>query len=238
MFEQTKLIHIPKVAEVMAIERKLKGERLELAQKAFDVLHDLKHAQSDPSVAWKVNNLPNLLRGFDRVIRESHRKDTRPAGCLNVKVKLYSKDKGNFFSRLLAQEEPVETFNLGLASVNVVTTAGVNFVVDAFQALETISNFKYHQSGTNNTAEAVGDTDLNTATGSRVTGTQTEGGSANIYETVATLTYGSTLTIQEHGLFSASTAGTLFDRSIFTGIGVDTSTSIEFTYDWTCNSGG
>ena len=128
--------------------------------------------------------------------------------------------------------------DLGLISVNIVTNAGVNYVIDAMQNSATIHNLRWHGSGTSSTAEAVGDTGLGTETGSRVSGTQAEGASANIFQSVATLTYSSSLSITEHGLFSASTVGTLFDRSVFTPIAVNTTTSIEFTYEWTLNAGG
>ncbi len=215
------MIEEPAIGKIMAIERKLRGERLELFQGAFDVLHDEKRAKDNPEIAWRLSNLKYLIRGFERVNRESRDNCSRPAGILYAKV-----------------HSPEGVLDLGLASVNVVTTAGVNYVIDSIQALTTISNLKWHASGTNSAAEAVGNTALGAEVGSRVSGTQTEGASANIYKTVATLTYGSSLSIVEHGLFSASSAGTLFDRTVFTAIAVDTSTGIEFTYEWTLNSGG
>lgn len=215
----------PTAAEVLVIERRMKGERLELFQKAFDVLHDEGRAKGDPVLAWKMENLGYLYRGFERVNRESSSERHRPAGVLQVMVRE-------------AHGGRAEVLDLGLASVNVVTNAGVNFVIDAVQALATISNLKWHASGTNNTAENASNTALGAETGSRVSGTQVEGASANIYKTVATVSYGSSLSIVEHGLFSASSSGTLFDRSVFSAISVDTSTSIEFTYEWTLNAGG
>jgi len=217
----TQVIETPTAAQVLAIERKLKGERLEMFQEAFDVLHEEKQAESDSVVKWRIENLAYLYRGFKRVDRETRVKDSRPAGVLHIKL-----NQGDV------------KHDLGLASVNVVTTAGVNYVIDAFQNLVEVENLKYHGSGTSNTAEAVGDTALGVEVGTRVAGTQIEGASENIYQTVATLTYGSSLSITEHGLFSASTAGTLFDRSVFTAIAVDASTGIEFTYEWTLQAGG
>jgi hypothetical protein len=220
---QNPMIKRPTAAEVLAAERGMKGERLELFQEAFDVLRDEKRAKGDPGIEWRLENLGYLYRGFERVSRESGNERRRPAGTLRVRLKEVS---------------GTDVFDLGLASVNVVTTAGVNYVIDAIQSLATISNLKWHASGTNNTAENVSNTALGSETGSRVSGTQAEGASANIYKTVATVSYGSSLSIVEHGLFSASTTGTLFDRSVFTAIAVDTSTSIEFTYEWTLNAGG
>lgn len=126
---------------------------------------------------------------------------------------------------------------LGLICTKVVTTAGVNYLIDSMQALAVAGNFKFHGSGTGTTAEATGDTTLVTETGSRATGTQVEGASANIYRTVATITYSSTLAITEHGVFSASTAGTLLDRSVFAAVNVVATDSIEFTYEFTLPAG-
>jgi len=222
MFYPESKIIVPDISQVIAIEKELYGERKELFQESADVLHEVSHAKSDPAVRWKLANLKNLIRGFDRVQRESKFKDTRPAGMLRIKANV----KG-------------EVFDLGLVSVNMVTTAGVNFVIDAIQGLATITNFKYHASGTTNTAEAIGDTALVVEVDTRVAGTQIEGASTNIYKTVATLVYTATRTIVEHGLFDQlALGGTLFDRSIFTGIGVNTATSIEFDYQWTLNAGG
>jgi hypothetical protein len=128
--------------------------------------------------------------------------------------------------------------DLGVIARRMVTTAGVNYLVDAFQNSVEIENFKYHGSGTGTTAEAVGDTALETPVESRSTGTQTEGASANIYRTVATIAYTATRAITEHGIFSANTSGTLWDRSVFSAINVINGDSIEFTYELTCTAGG
>ena len=130
-----------------------------------------------------------------------------------------------------------DTVDYGLVSTKVVTTAGVNFIVDAFQNSTEVENLKFHGSGTDSTAENAADTALGVEVESRATGTTTEGASANIYKTVGTVAYTATRTITEHGIFSASTAGTLLDRSVFAGIGVNNGDSIEFTYELTFPSG-
>lgn len=126
---------------------------------------------------------------------------------------------------------------LGLVSTKVVTDGGVGFIVDAMQGLATIANLKFHGSGTGVAAESAANTALGTEVGTRGSGTQLEGASANIYRTVATLTYSSTLAITEHGLFTASTGPILFDRSVFAAINVISGDSIEFTYELTLPSG-
>lgn len=123
--------------------------------------------------------------------------------------------------------------NRGLIDVRLVTTAGKNAIVDAFQDTFELENFKYHGSGTGTTNPAVTDTTLETEVESRATGTTTEGASANIYRSVGTVGYTDTRAITEHGIFSASTSGTLLDRSEFTAINVNNGDSIEFTYELT-----
>lgn len=144
--------------------------------------------------------------------------------------------EARLFGRVIRADGSIE--NLGLLGMKVVTTVGVNFIVDAFQNTTEVETFNYHDSGTGAVAEAVGDTDLGTKveTG-RQTGAQGEGASANIYQTVATISYTATRAITEHGVFSATSAGTLLDRTVFSAINVDNGDSIQFTYELTLPAG-
>lgn len=146
--------------------------------------------------------------------------------------------EGKLYARLIRADGSV--LNYGLVSTKLVTTAFVNFMVDQLQT-ETSAwgDFLYHDSGVGTTGAAVGDTDIETTDGeSRQSGTQTEGASANIYRSVGTISYTSTLAITEHGLFNASTSGTLMDRHVFSAINVGDGDSIQFTYELTCTAGG
>lgn len=127
----------------------------------------------------------------------------------------------------------------GVLSRRVVTNAFVNFVVDQLQTETSVfGDFKYHDSGVGTTAEAAGDTAIETTDGeSRATGTQTES-AANAYRSVGTISYTTTKAITEHGLFNDSSAGTLMDRSVFAAINVVNGDSIQFTYTLTLTSGG
>lgn len=128
--------------------------------------------------------------------------------------------------------------DLGLVCTKVVTTAGVNYLVDGLQANTTdVSLFKFHGSGTGVGAEAIGNTTLGTEVATRTSGSQAEGASANIYRTIGTVTYASAFAITEHGIFSASSGGTLLDRSTFAAINVISGDSIQFTYELTLPSG-
>jgi hypothetical protein len=129
--------------------------------------------------------------------------------------------------------------NYGVLSRRVVTTAFVNFVVDQLQTETSVfGDFKYHDSGVGTTAEAAGDTGIETTDGeSRATGTQTES-AANAYRSVGTISYTTTKAITEHGLFNDASTGTLMDRSVFSAINVVNGDSIQFTYTLTLTAGG
>jgi hypothetical protein len=136
----------------------------------------------------------------------------------------------------------------GVVCRKVVTTAGVNMIVDAFQNLDELEDLRYHGIGTGAGAEAVGDTALGTELtteynpdSTRATGTQTENG-ANVYQTVGTNTLDSgTPAITEHGIFdqAATGGGTLLDRSVFSAINLNggNGDGLQSTYDFTVTAG-
>lgn len=136
---------------------------------------------------------------------------------------------------------PKRRLNLGLLSTNVVTDAGVAFMVDDWDNNTTdITNFNFHDSGTGTTAEAASQTTLVTQAGptTRATGTKSQP-AANQIRTVGTINYTGALAITEHGLFDqAAQGGTLWDRSLFSAINVGNGDSIQFTYTLTINAGG
>lgn len=152
-------------------------------------------------------------------------------GVINVKTELEIKHIRN--GVVLSTQKVLD---------KVVTNAFVNDIVDVLQGiagpLGTIGNYKYHASGTGIGNEAAADTALGTEVGARVIGTQIEGTSANIYRSVATVSYTSANAITEHGLFNASVAGTLMDRTKFAAVNVINGDSIEFVFEITFSSGG
>ena len=140
-------------------------------------------------------------------------------------------------AKVIRKDGTVE--DLGIVGTKVVTTAFVNFLVDQFQTESSeIGDINFHDSGTGATAEAAGDTALVTKveTG-RSTGTQGEGASANIYQSVGTISYTATRAIVEHGIFTQTSGGTLVDRTVFSAINVDNGDSIQFTYELTVPAG-
>ena len=168
----------------------------------------------------------------------------------NLKELLFNKDfnkkqksgsvlelKGTLAARVIHKDGKVE--DLGIIADKKVTDAFVAYLVDSLQDSSTypMDAFKYHDSGTGTNAENKTDTALQTPCGeSRTVGTQIEGASAWIFKTVVTHTYAGPFAITEHGVFSAATAATLMDRSVFAAINVVATDKIEFTYQLTCQS--
>lgn len=134
----------------------------------------------------------------------------------------------------------------GVVSKKVITTTGVGFLVDAWQNSVEMENMKYHGLGTDNTAEASGQTALITELttqynpdSTRATGSTTEA-SATVFRTVGTNTVDASAAIVEHGILSqaATGGGVLWDRSIFSVINLASGDSLQSTYDMTASAGG
>jgi hypothetical protein len=135
----------------------------------------------------------------------------------------------------------------GLVSCRVVTTAGVNFLVDALQGLVEPEAMRYHGFGVGSTAESSGQTQLSNELGStystsntRPTGTLGEqSGNPNVFESVATVTVSGAATLTEHGIFSqaAVPGGTMLDRSVFAGVALASGESMQATYRLTIPAG-
>lgn len=215
--------------------------------------------------SWRRDNLTNLWRGLKQVLMARALRIPVHYGVLylaiqkplipdNLLKELLEEYTNNHIHGLpsfpqFATGKGFRHVNLflGLASFRVVTTVGVNFIVDAFQNSVELENLKFHGIGTGSTAEAVGDTALVTEltteyTGNvRATGTTTEGASANIYRTVATNTLDGTpgAALREHGIFdqAATGGGTLLDRTVYAAITLSSGDSLQSTYDHTQTAG-
>lgn len=146
---------------------------------------------------------------------------------------------------LRGQPRTVEHY--GVVGRKVITDTGVGFLVDAWQNLVEMEAMKYHGLGTGSTAEAAGQTALVTELtteydpdSTRATGTTAEGASANIFSTVATNTLNGTpgAALREHGLFSAASAGVLWDRTVYAAITLSSGDALQSTYQMTATSGG
>lgn len=146
--------------------------------------------------------------------------------------------RGTWYARYIAPDGSV--IDYGVVSRQKVTTAFVNYLVDSLQtATAGWATFKYMAIGTGTNAEDAGDTALQTPEGARVTATQGEGSSANIYKTVGTFTMSGTGTATEAGLFNASSGGTLMDRGLLNPtIPWTDGGQIEITFELTATAGG
>lgn len=128
--------------------------------------------------------------------------------------------------------------NLGRVSSGKVTTAFRDFEIDQLiTETSAYGDFKFHEVGTDNTAEANSQTALVTTSGiARATGTQVEA-SASVYRSVATVTADASETWQEHGIFNASSGPTMLDRSLISPtVSVVASDTVQFTYELTKNA--
>lgn len=144
-----------------------------------------------------------------------------------------------------------EWIDYGVVGYRVITNAGVAFLVDDWDvntasSTNDITTLRYHGIGTTNTAEAVGDTALAAESttalnpdSTRATGTQSQP-SANVLQSVGTLTADASIAAVEHGLFSqaATGGGTLWDRTVFTVINLASGDSLQATYSCTVSAGG
>jgi hypothetical protein len=202
---------------------------------AHHPLSILAHALPRPGLStevnvWRLKNIPNVWRGLWRIWI---------ASLFGIPTRY-----GAVFARVRRGELGAWT-EYGLASLRVVTSAGVADLASrmAGTSAASIANFKFHGFGTGTTAEAAADTALVTelttqyATDStRPTGTQAA--STNTYTTVGTLSPDADVAITEHGVFNATSTGTLWDRSKFSAVNLTgNADSFQVTYVATFPSG-
>lgn len=196
----------------------------------------IRRSQSAP-LSWKVRNLPNHLRALPGL---AVARVANWFGIGTIEAALYG----------IKYCADGRVINYGCLSRRVVTDNGVAFIVDALKGgAVTIANMKYHGYGTGTDAEAAADAALGTeftteyaADNTRPTGSQGEGSTANIYQTVATFSpdSGGTLAVTEHGIFdqASNAGGVLLDRSKFAAVNlVAAADSFVTTYELTLTAG-
>jgi hypothetical protein len=140
-----------------------------------------------------------------------------------------------------------EWMDYGVLGRKCVTTTGVNWIVDCWQGTYNPNTMKYHGCGTGAVAEAIGDTTLGAECttvlnpdNTRATGSLAEGATSNIFSSAGTLTFDGGATVTEHGILNqaATGGGTLWDRTVFAGIAVVSTDTLQFTYQITFTQGG
>jgi hypothetical protein len=214
---------------------------------------------------WRKDNLSHLWRGLKTVLLAKALDMPAQYGVLYLTIKkplipdhllkeLLAERAANYIPGIsfpqfcLQKGFRHEPFFLGLASFRVVTTAGVGYIVDAFQNSVEMEDMEFHGIGTGATAENITDTDMQTELtteyspdNTRATGSNTEGASANIYRTVGTNTLDGTpgAALREHGILSSATVGggVLLDRTVFADITLSSGDSLQSTYDHTQTAG-
>lgn len=192
-----------------------------------------------PPLAWRVRNFfKSHLRSLPALV--TYRVLGRIFSLVYIESAL--------FLKVIKRDGTV--IDYGCVGRRVVTTVGAGFLVDAWQNSVEMETMKYHGFGTGTTAEAVGDTGIETefttqyaVNSTRPTGDLGEGASANIFQTVATFSpdSGGTLAVTEHGILSSATvgAGVLWDRTKFSAVNLDSAAgdSMVSTYQATFTAG-
>lgn len=191
--------------------------------------------------------LPEFVNDWrsDNIKRPEFKEGVRQAIAATRLGKLYglAHVEGALFGKLIKADGRV--FNLGLMGLNIVTTAGVTFIADAFRGTTEPETMRYHGLGTGATGEVIGNTALQTELttqynpdNTRATGTLA--GSAGVYTTVGTNTVDAAVSPTEWGLLSqaATGGGTLMDRETFTAVALANGDSLQTTYSLTFTAGG
>lgn len=136
----------------------------------------------------------------------------------------------------------------GVVSRKVITNAGIDFLVDAWQNIVELEIMKFHGLGTATTAEAATQTALTTEIttaynpdNTRATGSLTEvAGTPTKFKTSGTNTLDGAATIEEHAILSqaATGGGVMWDRSLTGTQTLSASDSLQSDYTLTANAGG
>jgi hypothetical protein len=128
--------------------------------------------------------------------------------------------------------------DLGVLGYRSITNAGVAFLVDDWDSdAQDITTMNYHACGVGTTAENVTDTGPETERNARASGTKSQP-SANVLQSVATISNTGTFAITEHVLMSAVTGGTAWDRTVFAALNLTDGDSLQTTYQCTVSAGG
>jgi hypothetical protein len=115
---------------------------------------------------------------------------------------------------------------------NLIVDTGKQGIADQLLAAPTIPKPTHMGIGTGATAPAAANTALVTETGTRQALTKSRSG--NVVTNVATFGAGvGTGAITEAGIFTASTAGTMFSRIVFSAINKGANDTLELTWTYT-----
>ena len=119
-----------------------------------------------------------------------------------------------------------------MAVATVLTTLGKGVLANRIKGVGAEPVFVGYGTGGGSRTAAVGDTALTTQYLSRVTGTSsvtTTTTTDDTYQVVGAVTANSTVTINEYGIFNASTAGTMVVSATVTPIDVISGDIVQYT---------
>ncbi len=127
----------------------------------------------------------------------------------------------------------------GLVSTKLVTVAFAEYVVDSLLDSTTypLDAFTWHDMGDDNTAESNAHTALQNSREARVNDTSPAENTAQVYQSIATITATAGYTANEHGIFDAISSSVMMDRNLIPNAPVlVASDQVEFTYELTVNA--
>lgn len=142
-----------------------------------------------------------------------------------------------------------EVFDLGIAAIDLITTAGANYMRDGFVGTVEPETIKYHGLGTGTTGPVIGDTALQTewANGDYTPSTTRANGAytapqSKRAQSVATNTKLSagTSAVTEYAILSSATpgAGTMLARFTFAAVNLGQNDALTGTFNLDFNDGG
>ena len=122
------------------------------------------------------------------------------------------------------------------------TTVGVNLLAQDWTSADAcLKLLRWHDFGLGTATPTIANTSLASAAtlirAGRASGTQSNPVAGSYFTSGVTVFTGSGL-ITEWGVFTAATAGTMFDRRTWAGTTVTTDSAIEARYTLTINAGG
>lgn len=138
--------------------------------------------------------------------------------------------KGRLSARIIGENGDIKgDYDLG---DNLIVNNGKYAIADQLLASPTLTKPTHMGIGTGVTAPAVGDAALGTEIGTR--GSLTKSRNTNVVTLVATFAAGNgTGAVTEAGIFTASTAGTMYSRITFAAINKGANDTLELTWTYT-----
>ena len=180
-------------------------------------------------VGWQIRK-GNLPHGITQTEVVEALKATRPRGVVEI------------FGMLRMRIKRVTTGlweDYGLVSTKLVTTDFAEYVVDSLIDSTTypLDAFTWHDMGDDDTAESNAHSALQNSRETRINDTSPAENTAQVYQSIATITASAGYTVNEHGIFNAVTAGVMLDRNLVPNAPVVVvSDQVEFTYELTINA--